>query len=604
MPEIFGNVVDCGNYISSLSSTTIPVAPIITPLLLNNIDPASSSLSSLTSSSSGSALLLAFSDQGRNLAGTFFQLSLLPYVLFLYFLGRPQNRTPELGLFGWQYLLLFVVGTIPAGIIAKTVYGTSLANVDWLHGSAEALLTITNVLIVLGFREAMIVDPNVVAVDGSSSSSSAYYEEGDGRQSSSPSKYGNMPKIISGMAVLLFATLCTIGTTTLNYDIHTPFLFGIGNLSPTDIVRENNNIPLFLSSPQQLLLSEPNNALSIPTWAIHFSSVFEFLFAMDVIWKFARTTRNEKWKGLTWGMIPLHASGICACTYHVFYNIQILQYVVELQALFTLLGNITVMIAAYRIARSNGWSWKEVNPFNNDDDNYDVDTNGEKSGSLITTAPSYIVIPSKESELQLGAKLLALTVVSSYVLKYGELILGIPSLVSTAAAAATENNNVAVIMVLASAIVFVIPAITAYLYYKRGLEEGGEGIQLFSFGGSDSSSSSVSDDNDNSNSEDDTNNKIGLSMVDIKKFGISGTVAYVITELVFWAVAFPVASTTLYRTTGHWPDVVNDMSDRGAVLAFIFAGANVARLLVPLRLGAALALAPWVDENIINREGG
>jgi hypothetical protein len=34
-------------------------------------------------------------------------------------------------------------------------------------------------------------------------------------------------------------------------------------------------------------------------------------------------------------------------------------------------------------------------------------------------------------------------------------------------------------------------------------------------------------------------------------------------------------------------------------LAFIFAGANIARVMVPLRLGAALALAPWVDENII-----
>lgn len=30
---------------------------------------------------------------------------------------------------------------------AKTHYGTSLANVDWLHGSAESLLTITNLLI-------------------------------------------------------------------------------------------------------------------------------------------------------------------------------------------------------------------------------------------------------------------------------------------------------------------------------------------------------------------------------------------------------------------------------------------------------------------------
>ena len=84
--------------------------------------------------------------------------------------------------------------------------------------------------------------------------------------------------------------------------------------------------------------------------------------------------------------------------------------------------------------------------------------------------------------------------------------------------------------------------------------------------------------------------------------GVSGTVAYVLTELAFWAVAFPVASTALYRTTGHWPDVVGDGGDRAAVLAFIFGAANIARLLVPLRLGAALALAPWVDANIVNRK--
>jgi hypothetical protein len=34
-----------------------------------------------------------------------------------------------------------------AGIYAKTVYQTSLANVDWLHGTSEALLTITNLMI-------------------------------------------------------------------------------------------------------------------------------------------------------------------------------------------------------------------------------------------------------------------------------------------------------------------------------------------------------------------------------------------------------------------------------------------------------------------------
>jgi hypothetical protein len=35
------------------------------------------------------------------------------------------------------------------------VYGTSLANVDYLHGSAEFLLTLTNLFIVMGLRKAI-----------------------------------------------------------------------------------------------------------------------------------------------------------------------------------------------------------------------------------------------------------------------------------------------------------------------------------------------------------------------------------------------------------------------------------------------------------------
>jgi len=92
--------------------------------------------------------LLAFTDQGQNLAGTLFQASLLPYLFFLYFLSFRGNRTSDLGNFGFQFILLFVLSTIPSGIICKSIYGVSLANVDWLHGSAEALLTVANVLIV------------------------------------------------------------------------------------------------------------------------------------------------------------------------------------------------------------------------------------------------------------------------------------------------------------------------------------------------------------------------------------------------------------------------------------------------------------------------
>jgi len=93
--------------------------------------------------------LLSFTDQGQNIAGIFFQASLLPYLLFLYFLSFRANRISSLGNFGFQFILLFVLSTIPSGIVTKAVYnGQSLANTDWLHGGAELLLTIANVFVV------------------------------------------------------------------------------------------------------------------------------------------------------------------------------------------------------------------------------------------------------------------------------------------------------------------------------------------------------------------------------------------------------------------------------------------------------------------------
>jgi hypothetical protein len=109
---------------------------------------SSDQIGEMVSTLKSSSVHLAFSDQGQNLAGIFFQASLLPYLAFLYFLSFRANRINNIGNFGFQFILLFVVSTIPAGIISKLTYGTSLANVDWLHGGAELLLTIANILIV------------------------------------------------------------------------------------------------------------------------------------------------------------------------------------------------------------------------------------------------------------------------------------------------------------------------------------------------------------------------------------------------------------------------------------------------------------------------
>lgn len=85
---------------------------------------------------------------------TLFAASLFPYLGFLWFLTR-SKQFPKLALIGFYVLLIFVLVTIPAGIYAQQAYGESLANVDWLHGSAESFLTLSNILVVLGFSRAI-----------------------------------------------------------------------------------------------------------------------------------------------------------------------------------------------------------------------------------------------------------------------------------------------------------------------------------------------------------------------------------------------------------------------------------------------------------------
>jgi Protein of unknown function (DUF2499) len=122
--------------------------------------------------------------------------------------------------------------------------------------------------------------------------------------------------------------------------------------------------------------AEPSNALSLPTWAIHVSSVLEWTTAMALVWRFAdvsgatelcdwcalstlytrqgcqrqrhagqerkrlcltvmvapvNAAGQPQWKGLTWGMMPLLAGALCACTHHFFYNDPKLDSLVALQ---------------------------------------------------------------------------------------------------------------------------------------------------------------------------------------------------------------------------------------------------------------------------------
>ncbi|KAL6008000.1 hypothetical protein ACLOJK_033505 [Asimina triloba] len=78
---------------------------------------------------------------------------------------------------------------------------------------------------------------------------------------------------------------------------------------------------LFPSLP----LREPDNALSLPTWAVHVSSVVEWITAMALVWQYGDKSGYESWKGLSWGMVPLLGGAFCACTWHFFYNSESLE---------------------------------------------------------------------------------------------------------------------------------------------------------------------------------------------------------------------------------------------------------------------------------------
>ncbi|KAK3239128.1 hypothetical protein CYMTET_50928 [Cymbomonas tetramitiformis] len=97
------------------------------------------------------------------------------------------------------------------------------------------------------------------------------------------------------------------------------------------------------------LRPEPGNALSIPTWTVHIASLLEWALGMFLVWRYGDLTGNKSWRWLAWGMLPLHMSGICAITYHFFYNSNDLEVLVAVQALLTCIGNFSLWVAAYKI---------------------------------------------------------------------------------------------------------------------------------------------------------------------------------------------------------------------------------------------------------------
>ena len=90
------------------------------------------------------------------------------------------------------------------------------------------------------------------------------------------------------------------------------------------------------------------------------------------------------------------------------------------------------------------------------------------------------------------------------------------------------------------------------------------------------------------------------SMDEIKALGLSGTTSYVITELMFWAIATPIVVAGYHTNTGAWLSLA-DPTERTQILAMSTGFVTAIRLAVPLRLGIAISLTPWVKMNITSK---
>lgn len=411
---------------------------------------SSSSLSTIMSSPTTETLSLLDSidtDAAEALAGPFFGASLLPYLVFLYFLSRPETACPKGVTVGFAALLVFVFLTIPGAIAAKILFGSSLANCDWIHGSAESLLTITNLVTVVAFRQVLAVKERNT----------------DGQLPASATSYAPMTWLTAGLILVAVAT--AVVPAYSGATVHTPYLGGFLDLSP-----EASHFMQTTLGAQQ----EPENALSIATWIIHISSLVEFLVAMGFCWKWADVVDNPKWKGLTWGLLPLHSSGITACTYHLYYN-QI-PVLVVLQAMLTCFGNTTAAYATYRIARSNGWSpvdqlpgWThglflDVPPMEPTTTESNDDKDAIKQGADASAAPVGFEdlgqALSADTDYSFVLKLFLGCAFASYLIKYGETFFAFPYEAS---------------VIGGLAFVGVPSALNAYKWYRRSQDATFEG---------------------------------------------------------------------------------------------------------------------------------
>ena len=526
----------------------------------------------------GSALAL-FGERFAGIETKLFQAGLLPYLVYLYFLGKEETATPRASLFGARFLLLFVAATIPAGIVAKTSYGDILANVDVLHGSSETLLSVSNFLFAFGFADALAKKSDAATNDDASKRLS-----GGSTGTSTPEPPSESFEALSApVALLAFAAMAGLGS------------YGAGQLIHSEIGTR------FLTETLHARV-EPKNALSAQTWAVHVSSVAEWALAMRLVARYAKSGDTDtpgddlaSWRFLPVAMAPFLASGFAACTFHAFYNPPSINALVPLQALLTLLGNAGCAFAAFKVY-DEGLKKKERD---------------DKRRDETDETPAFASATADAAPLTVSSSGKGGVAVSSVVASASFVVLGASLCVATPLVFGDfffePSYEKALPMIAAPTLLWVVFGV----FFARGLDDD-DTMTSSDFGKKEkkrrsseetlSSSLSSSEEPSEPSKEEDKNEEDRESgFARVKAFGAAGTASYVIVELAFWAAALPAAIAWYRVAEGSWLDL-SIPADKAKLLGAGAVFINVVRFFVPFRLAAALALAPVVRKTFFESE--
>jgi hypothetical protein len=329
------------------------------------------------------------------IASPLFALSVAPYLLFLKRMYDAPSATDEMRA-SFATLLLFVVVSIPAEAYTQEAYGTVLSNIDALHFLIQAAISLTNLRVMLAFRDAAgfasarSAEGTTLTEQRKTSPTESVQQSGDtewdgegwdgrlnsarggafvsvdwgaggdgGNASSNGASTSNFQRSAEKLrpaqlveAAAGVALVSTFGLMALDSRLVRLEDLGLGGSGELQLLVSNFRAAAQTFSADVCapgLPTGPPNALSVPTWGVHVFSLVEWLVAMGLVWSYAGVSKNKSWRLLTWGMLPLHASGVCACAQHFFFNANDLEWLVAAQGGLTFVGNAGMCFAAGRI---------------------------------------------------------------------------------------------------------------------------------------------------------------------------------------------------------------------------------------------------------------